>query len=307
MGPEPDHLLYPEGNERIRREGPSALQTRARLRGERPAPTRLGGQSDLKRSRARARMVTVARDRRGGTCPSGGGMVLQHSARARTGRTTPTEREALLGSPEHRSRSQGYGLARKIVGTVVLGTCVGVAALSSQTRGYFMRSMGYTDPRPYIVDFGDSVSPSFKHQAFVYRCDGESDADQAGGKNHHGMYDYYAVTQVTVGEPSFEKCYTSTSPLIPDTVPKPVYFTEMAAHKGEMIGTCSVAREQNIGGLRQRLRVLPEDAARARPELQPRARELRHRLVRRGDEPDARDGGEVLQLRQGVPGEHAER
>ena len=129
-------------------------------------------------------------------------------------------------------------MARKIVGTVVLGTCVGVAALSSQTRGYFMRRMGYTDPRPYIVDFGDSVSPSFKHQAFVYRCDGESDLlNKLAERNHHGMYDYYAVTQVTVGEPSFEKCYTkhfSSNPL--DTVPKPVYFKEMAAHKGKMIG-----------------------------------------------------------------------
>ncbi|ACO69174.1 predicted protein [Micromonas commoda] len=190
---------------------------------------------DLERGSGGDRSPGIAAAERARVVANG---VTTFEARARTGRTTPTEREALLGSPEHRSRSQGYDLARKIVGTVVLGTCVGVAALSSQTRGYFMRSMGSTDPRPYIVDFGDSVSPSFKHQAFVYRCDGESDLlTKLAERNHHGMYDYYAVTQVTVGEPSFEKCYTkhfSSNPL--DAVPKPVYFTEMAAHKGKMIG-----------------------------------------------------------------------
>ena len=52
---------------------------------------------------------------------------------------------------------------------------------------------------------------------------------------------------------------------------------------------------------------MPRDAARARRGLQPRAHELRHRLVRRRNEPDARHRGEVLQLRQGMPGEHAQR
>ena len=91
---------------------------------------------DLERGSGGDRSPGIAAAERARVVANG---VTTFEARARTGRTTPTEREALLGSPEHRSRSQGYGLARKIVGTVVLGTCVGVAALSSQTRGYFMR------------------------------------------------------------------------------------------------------------------------------------------------------------------------
>ena len=155
----------------------------------------------------------------------------------RAGRELPTEAAPLLGSSEDRPRSSGFGMARKIVGGVVLATCVGVAALSGQTRGYFMRKMGSADQRPFIVDFGDSVSPSFKHQAFVYRCKGEYDLQtKLAERNHHGMFDYYDVTKVTVGEPGFEKCYTkhfSSNPL--DAVPKPVFYSEMAAHKGKMI------------------------------------------------------------------------
>jgi hypothetical protein len=155
----------------------------------------------------------------------------------RAGRELPTEAAPLLGSSEDRPRSSGFGMARKIVGGVVLATCVGVAALSGQTRGYFMRKMGSADQRPFIVDFGDSVSPSFKHQAFVYRCQGEYDLQtKLAERNHHGMFDYYDVTKVTVGEPGFEKCYTkhfSSNPL--DAVPKPVFYSEMAAHKGKMI------------------------------------------------------------------------
>ena len=155
----------------------------------------------------------------------------------RAGRELPTEAAPLLGSSEDRPRSSGFGMARKIVGGVVLATCVGVAALSGQTRGYFMRKMGSADQRPFIVDFGDSVSPSFKHQAFVYRCKGEYDLQtKLAERNHHGMFDYYDVTKVTVGEPGFEKCYTkhfSSNPL--DAVPKPVFYSEMAAHKGRMI------------------------------------------------------------------------
>ena len=155
----------------------------------------------------------------------------------RAGRELPTEAAPLLGSSEDRPRSSGFGMARKIVGGVVLATCVGVAALSGQTRGYFMRKMGSADERPFIVDFGDSVSPSFKHQAFVYRCEGEYDLQtKLAERNHHGMFDYYDVTKVTVGEPGFEKCYTkhfSSNPL--DAVPKPVFYSEMAAHKGKMI------------------------------------------------------------------------
>ena len=155
----------------------------------------------------------------------------------RAGRELPTEAAPLLGSSEDRPRSSGFGMARKIVGGVVLATCVGVAALSGQTRSYFMRKMGSADQRPFIVDFGDSVSPSFKHQAFVYRCKGEYDLQtKLAERNHHGMFDYYDVTKVTVGEPGFEKCYTkhfSSNPL--DAVPKPVFYSEMAAHKGRMI------------------------------------------------------------------------
>ena len=155
----------------------------------------------------------------------------------RAGRELPTEAAPLLGSSEDRPRPSGFSMARKIVGGVVLATCVGVAALSGQTRGYFMRKMGSADERPFIVDFGDSVSPSFKHQAFVYRCKGEYDLQtKLAERNHNGMFDYYDVTKVTVGEPGFEKCYTkhfSSNPL--DAVPKPVFYSEMAAHKGKMI------------------------------------------------------------------------
>ena len=69
----------------------------------------------------------------------------------RAGRELPTEAAPLLGSSEDRPRSSGFGMARKIVGGVVLATCVGVAALSGQTRGYFMRKMGSADQRPFIV------------------------------------------------------------------------------------------------------------------------------------------------------------
>ena len=86
----------------------------------------------------------------------------------RAGRELPTEAAPLLGSSEDRPRSSGFGMARKIVGGVVLATCVGVAALSGQTRGYFMRKMGSADQRPFIVDFGDSVSPSFKHLSLIH-------------------------------------------------------------------------------------------------------------------------------------------
>ena len=48
----------------------------------------------------------------------------------RAGRELPTEAAPLLGSSEDRPRSSGFGMARKIVGGVVLATCVGVAALS---------------------------------------------------------------------------------------------------------------------------------------------------------------------------------
>ena len=165
-------------------------------------------------------MVTVAPGSPRRNVPEWWRMVLQRGeARARTGRTTPTEREALLGSPEHRSRSQGYDLARKIVGTVVLGTCVGVAALSSQTRGYFMRSMGYTDPRPYIIDFGDSVSPSFQAPGVrvpVPRTTTDLHTKLDGEEPPRDVRLLQPTRRSPSGEPSFEKCYTkhfSSNPL----------------------------------------------------------------------------------------------
>ena len=110
-------------------------------------------------------------------------------------------------------------------------TLVALAVFGADARGWATRvmrpTMGGTDPRPFIVDFGDSVSPSFKHQAFVYRCKGEYDLQtKLAERNHHGMFDYYDVTKVTVGEPGFEKCYTkhfSSNPL--DAVPKPVFYS----------------------------------------------------------------------------------
>ena len=144
----------------------------------------------------------------------------------RAGRELPTEAAPLLGSSEDRPRSSGFGMARKIVGGVVLATCVGVAALSGQTRGYFMRKMGSADQRPFIVDFGDSVSPSFRHQAYVYRCQGDYDLHtKLTEMNHHGMFDYYKETQVTVGEPNFGKCYNKHFSSSFGT--KPVFNSEM--------------------------------------------------------------------------------
>mmetsp|Transcript_820 Transcript_820/g.2151 ORF Transcript_820/g.2151 Transcript_820/m.2151 type:complete len:361 (-) Transcript_820:6-1088(-) len=67
------------------------------------------------------------------------------------------------------------------------------------------------------------------------------------------------------------------------------------------------ARAEDRGWVRQRLRIVPEDAARARSAVQPRAPVLRHRLVRRGGESHPGECREVLQLRQGMPGEHAQR
>jgi hypothetical protein len=155
----------------------------------------------------------------------------------RAGRELPTEAAPLLGSSEDRPRSSGFGMARKIVGGVVLATCVGVAALSGQTRGYFMRKMGSADQRPFIVDFRRQrlalvQAPGVR----VSVQGGVRPPDQARGEEPPRMFDYYDVTKVTVGEPGFEKCYTkhfSSNPL--DAVPKPVFYSEMAAHKGRMI------------------------------------------------------------------------
>ena len=165
----------------------------------------------------------------------------------RAGRELPTEAAPLLGSSEDRPRSSGFGMARKIVGGVVLATCVGVAALSGQTRGYFMRKMGSADQRPFIVDFGDSVSPSFRHQAYVYRCQDDYDLHtKLTEMNHHGMFDYYKETQVTVGEPNFGKCYNKHFSSSFGT--KPVFNSEMKAHKGKMIGMFRMPAQKIAAG-----------------------------------------------------------
>ena len=89
--------------------------------------------------------------------------------------------------------------------------------------------------------------------------------------------------------------------------PKPVFFSEMAAHKGKMIGMFRMPAQKIAAGFVNAFESCPTMQHEHGPSCNPAPRELRHRLVPRGDEPDAADGGEVLQLRQGVPGEHAER
>ena len=160
----------------------------------------------------------------------------------------PTETEALLGSPEagaarhSRDKNVDPRRVRWITHSLaaIATVAVALAVVFSDARGRAVQRLnraaeGEQDPRPYIVDFGDSVSPSFRHQAFVYRCQDDYDLHtKLTEMNHHGMFDYYRETQVTAGEPAFGKCYQKH--FSSSFGPKPVYFSEMAAHKGKMIG-----------------------------------------------------------------------
>ena len=160
----------------------------------------------------------------------------------------PTETEALLGSPEagaarhSRDKNVDPRRVRWITHSLaaIATVAVALAVVFSDAGGRAVQRLnraaeGEQDPRPYIVDFGDSVSPSFRHQAFVYRCQDDYDLHtKLTEMNHHGMFDYYRETQVTAGEPAFGKCYQKH--FSSSFGPKPVYFSEMAAHKGKMIG-----------------------------------------------------------------------
>ena len=160
----------------------------------------------------------------------------------------PTETEALLGSPEasaarhSRDKNVDPRRVRWITHSLaaIATVAVALAVFFSDAGGRAVQRLhraaeGEQDPRPYIVDFGDSVSPSFRHQAFVYRCQDDYDLHtKLTEMNHHGMFDYYRETQVTAGEPAFGKCYQKH--FSSSFGPKPVYFSEMAAHKGKMIG-----------------------------------------------------------------------
>ena len=172
----------------------------------------------------------------------------------------PTETEALLGSPEagaaRRSRDKNVDPRRVRWITHSLAAiatlAVALAVFSSDARGWAVQRLnraaeGEQDPRPFIVDFGDSVSPSFRHQAFVYRCQDDYDLHtKLTEMNHHGMFDYYRETQVTAGEPAFGKCYQKH--FSSSFGPKPVFFSEMAAHKGKMIGMFRMPAQKIAAG-----------------------------------------------------------
>ena len=215
-------------------------------------------------SRAREFVTGYLRELRGGssgdslTSVKGRG-VFNHISSMDSSAHPPTETEALLGSPEaatmRRSRDTN-GDAKRVRWIVhsiaaIATVAVALAVFGSDARGWATRvmrpTMGGTDPRPFIVDFGDSVSPSFRHQAYVYRCQDDYDLHtKLTEMNHHGMFDYYKETQVTVGEPNFGKCYNKHFSSSFGT--KPVFNSEMKAHKGKMIGMFRMPAQKIAAG-----------------------------------------------------------
>ena len=89
-------------------------------------------------------------------------------------------------------------------------------------------------------------------------------------------------------------------------MPKPVYFPEMAAHKGKMIGMFRLPENKISAGFVNAFESCPTMQHEHGPSCNPRESYAIGSCARR-DEPGLADGGEVLQLRQGVPGEHAEQ